>query len=79
MSREIKSREIKIHNEKCVGCGTCELWCSFTFQKAFIPLLANIHQSFVSGEGFKISFTEDCTQCGICAGHCVYGALEIVK
>ncbi len=30
--------EIKVHEEKCSGCGTCELWCSLTFQGSFNPL-----------------------------------------
>lgn len=66
---------IKIYEEKCSGCGVCELWCSLTFQKSFNPLKAYIHQDFVPQKGFKITFTEDCNECGICAKHCVYGAL----
>jgi len=69
--------EIKVFDEKCSGCGTCELWCSFTFQKSFNPLLAYVHQEFFPGEGFKVTFTEDCNDCGICAKHCVYGALAM--
>ena len=67
--------EIKVHEEKCTGCGTCELWCSLTFQGSFNPLKAYIHHEFVPGKGFKIMFTEDCNQCAICGDHCVYGAL----
>ena len=67
--------KIKVSEEKCSSCGTCQLWCSFTFDKSFNPLKAYIKQKFVPGQGFKIAFTDDCTLCGICADHCVYGAL----
>ena len=68
---------IKVCEEKCSGCGTCELWCSLTFTGSFNPLKAYIHQKFVPGQGFKIIFTEDCNHCSLCADHCVYGALTL--
>jgi Fe-S-cluster-containing hydrogenase component 2 len=68
---------ITVHDEKCSGCGTCELWCSLTFQGSFNPLLAYIHHEFIPGKGFKITFAEDCTQCELCIEHCPYGALTI--
>jgi len=68
---------IVVHEEKCSGCQTCQLWCSYTFTNAFNPLMAYIRQEFVPGQGFKITFTEDCNQCAICADHCVYGALTL--
>jgi formate hydrogenlyase subunit 6/NADH:ubiquinone oxidoreductase subunit I len=67
--------KIKVDETKCSGCSTCQLWCSFTFDKSFNPLKSYVKQTFVPGEGFKINFTEDCTSCGICADHCIYGAL----
>ncbi|MFC1858980.1 4Fe-4S binding protein [Thermodesulfobacteriota bacterium] len=69
--------EIKAHDEKCSGCGTCELWCSLTYHDSFNPLMANIHFEFIPGKGFKIIFTEDCTQCETCVEHCPYGALTV--
>ena len=71
--------KIKVSEEKCSGCGTCQLWCSFTFIKSFNPLKSYIKQAFVPGQGFKINFTEDCNQCGLCADNCVYGALTREK
>lgn len=67
--------EIEVDEMKCSGCEVCQLWCSVTFQGAFSPLKAYICQEFYPGQGFKITFKEDCNKCGICADHCVYGAL----
>lgn len=67
--------KIEIHEEKCSGCRTCQLWCSFAFTRLFNPLKAYIQQEFVPQQGFKITFSEDCNECGVCADHCVYGAL----
>jgi len=69
--------DIIVHEEKCSGCNICELWCSYAFQGLFNPLLAYIQNDFVPGQGFKITFTEDCNSCGICVEHCVYGALSL--
>ena len=67
--------EIKVDEAKCSGCQTCQLWCSLTFDETFNPLKAYIRQEFIPGEGYKITFTEDCNQCAICVDHCIYGAL----
>lgn len=66
---------IKANEDNCSGCRTCQLWCSFTFTRSFNPLKSYIQQEFVPRQGFKINFTEDCNECGVCADHCVYGAL----
>lgn len=67
--------EIIVDETKCSGCATCQLWCSFTYQGSFNPLKARIKQEFVPGQGFKITFSEECVKCKVCSSHCVYGAL----
>ena len=69
--------EIRVNEEKCSGCGNCKLWCSISFDKSFNPLKAYISQNFFPGVGFKITFTDDCNECGICAKNCEYGALVL--
>ena len=63
----------------CVGCITCALFCSFTYQKKFNPLEACIRIKMNYDSKNEITFTEDCNNCGICVRHCPYGALKILK
>lgn len=68
---------IEVHPEKCAGCMSCQLICSFTFTQSFNPLEAYILVDVTGRMGEKIKFTDDCTACGICAKYCSYGALEV--
>ena len=75
-----RKREILIHSKNCVGCLRCQLLCSITFQEVFNPAEAWINiQRVNEGFDYEISFTDDCTYCGICAKDCSYGALELRK
>lgn len=66
------------HSEKCVGCLICQLTCSFTFTKSFNPLQSRIVIQRVD-DGWKISFTDECNNCGLCTKYCMYEALESEK
>jgi ferredoxin len=69
---------ILVDAEKCTGCRTCQLWCSFRYEKAFYPSRAevNIEEPDKRELGFGISFTNVCDVCGICARYCPTGALS---
>jgi len=74
----VKTRtKIVTHEELCVGCKICQLWCSYILTKRFIPSNANIQIDDPYGLSPKISFLDSCNKCGQCAQHCLYGALEI--
>ena len=62
---------------KCTGCRTCQLWCSFRYEKAFYPSQAEIkiEEPGKRELGFGISFTNVCDVCGICVRYCPTGAL----
>ncbi len=57
--------EIQAKTENCSGCLRCQLGCSDVYAKMFNPLAAHIRVN-VSGAECSISFTEDCTECGVC-------------
>jgi len=72
-------RKIITHEEKCVGCRICQLWCSYQFTRKFTLSKAYIRVDNPYGLEPKISFLEDCTKCGKCADYCLYGALEKIE
>jgi NAD-dependent dihydropyrimidine dehydrogenase PreA subunit len=73
--------DILVHPEKCTGCLTCQLRCSLRLTKsASTSGAAIIIDRTQSGMlGSKISFTEACDQCTICARYCPYGTLELER
>ena len=77
--REIGYRafELLVYPQKCTGCITCELRCSWRFYKQSQPTAAAIviDRSESGNLGSKITFTEQCDLCGICGRYCPYGAL----
>ena len=62
----------------CSGCLRCELACSDIHSKQFNLSEARI-KVVVSGADCIISFSDECSQCGICTDHCWYGALSKIK
>jgi len=70
---------IMIQPEKCSGCISCQLACSFVNTKSFNPNKSRIILNYIGDIERNISFSEDCTKCGICADYCNYGALEVVE
>ena len=73
-----KGPAIRVDATRCVGCLVCELRCSLRFEKAFNPAKAaiRIRRLVQLDNEYKISFTERCDNCGICARYCSYGALS---
>lgn len=56
--------------DKCSGCITCELVCSFKGD-IFNPLNAAIKIDRIRGGAeYEISFSEDCDKCGLCVRYC---------
>lgn len=69
--------EIISHEDKCTGCRICQLICSSIYEKKFAPEAAFIQIQDLYQLSPIISFSENCTKCGQCVSHCLYGALEI--
>ncbi|MDI6798339.1 MAG: 4Fe-4S binding protein [Desulfatibacillaceae bacterium] len=70
--------DIVFSPKNCSGCWRCMLACSFSKQGCFNPLAANLFVE-VTSQGAKISFSQNCDHCGLCADACFYGALEKVR
>ncbi|MDE8721989.1 hypothetical protein PZH44_13925, partial [Alistipes putredinis] len=54
-------KQLLIKPEKCLGCRTCELVCSFGHNGAFNPRFANV--SVMAYEEAAISVPMMCMQC----------------
>ena len=69
---------ININEEKCVGCLSCQLACSFNKNDRF-----NIFDSFIdvdwSPENPIIRFMDECDECLQCVLNCFYGCLTIAE
>jgi Fe-S-cluster-containing hydrogenase component 2 len=65
---------IEVIPEHCTGCLRCQLACSEKYTKTFNPSAARIQVVF-KGPDCGISFTPECTRCGICVDQCFYDAL----
>ncbi|MBI4322604.1 MAG: hypothetical protein HY675_29285 [Chloroflexi bacterium] len=79
MARRNPLELYSINAELCTGCLICQLRCSLAFRREFNPSKARIliePVDGVAGNGNIVTFTPECTACGICVLHCGYGALK---
>ena len=72
-------RDIKVVENRCVGCLTCALWCSYAKHNEINPCKAYIIVERKSNNEFNIRFTEECDKCCVCVANCYYGAIEMDK
>lgn len=61
--------------EKCRGCFICQLVCSLRLEGAFAPARAALVITEEPEGGLKITITERCDNCGLCARYCPFGAI----
>ena len=70
---------IVVDAANCRKCYVCQLVCSLRFEGAFATSKAAIRvipDAAANGEtAMRISFTEKCDGCGLCARYCPFGAL----
>jgi carbon-monoxide dehydrogenase iron sulfur subunit len=72
---------LKLIPDKCTGCRTCEIACSFHFNKTFNPESSKIKIHFETSTGnMKISIEKGCDKCKgeeepLCAKFCAPGAI----
>ena len=78
MTRKAGNYPIILHPEKCTGCSACQLICSLVFLAEFNPLKAYVRVER-EGYSFRVSFTDQCLDCTICADFCMHGAMELVE
>ena len=72
------SMPVVIHTEKCTGCRSCEMACSYHHRKVFSRSLSSIEIVRHEGEGeFVIIMHRDdehgrigCDRCGFCLEYC---------
>lgn len=70
--------QIETYPEKCTGCLRCQLACSEVYTKKFNPSQARIRVAITEAD-WSLRFTETCEECGVCADHCFYGAIEKIR
>lgn len=72
--------KVHVNKDKCVGCRTCELACSFQKSGVFNPEKSNIRIYFDSEGGLdiKIQASCDCSEVErpLCVELCPVGAIE---
>lgn len=72
--------QIGIDLDKCHGCRTCELACSYHFHELFNPELSSIRVFRDSKNGEVIlSISSTCDYCGNCVEYCSFGALALTR
>lgn len=70
--------KIRAIPEACSGCLMCQLACSFAFTKSYNPAKSYILIEEVDAiEPFRITFTDECNDCGLCVKYCFYSALKM--
>lgn len=71
---------IEFSPDKCSGCRTCSLACSFAFFRVFNPERAFIEISENDEDGsFAISLKDGCIHCRICAESCPFEVIRRVE
>ena len=79
----MQKQEILVNQEKCRKCMICQLVCSLQNESVFSPSQSRIKVGDtrkVDGRYVTdISFSNDCTGCGLCVVDCPYGALSAAK
>ncbi len=70
------TKMINVDIDKCTGCGTCELQCSFRHHGEFNPLKSRIHKTLYLEQAIAIPIL--CRQCEDpwCARVCPAGAIS---
>jgi ferredoxin len=66
--------EIRVVPENCTGCLRCSLACS-ELQTGRFTLADGLIRIGLDDFPYTIVFMESCTRCGVCADHCLYGAI----
>ena len=66
--------KISIVPENCTGCLRCQLACAELYAGRFALHEARL-EVILSGEGCTITFSDDCTACGVCVDNCLYDTL----
>jgi len=76
-NQERMSKVLFVEPEKCTGCRSCELICSFVHAGEFNPLRSRI--SIVAFEKTGFSFPAVCQQCSVaaCMEVCPVGAISV--
>lgn len=80
-----KTSYLGINLDKCTGCKSCEIACSFHFSKVFSPQISAIRiwRSNVSGD-IEMSLHSNCDLCNneeepLCVKYCAPKALIFIK
>jgi len=74
---------IKIDIDKCIGCCTCELVCSYHHKKCFNPIFSSIRVNFKDNYDINIVTLDTCDYNGeggpFCIKFCPVNAIKLVE
>jgi len=76
---KIPGDSFTVDKSLCTGCLNCQLICSISYEDTFNPERAHLIIDRARGKTLSIQFKDECTVCGLCAEHCMYGALVFKK
>ncbi len=70
------AKALMVNLDKCTGCRSCELACSFSHHEEYNPSKSNIHVSIFTENAFFVPMV--CTQCDkpFCGEVCPTGAIS---
>jgi formate hydrogenlyase subunit 6/NADH:ubiquinone oxidoreductase subunit I len=72
--------QLVFNSEKCTGCRTCSLTCSFSYFKVFNPERAFIEVIENEENGsFELKLKDGCTFCRICEESCPFEVIKRVE
>jgi len=74
---------VKVDINKCVGCCTCEMICSYHHKQCFNPIFSSVSINFKENYDIDVLIFEtcDCTdkEEPLCAKFCPVDAIILVK
>ena len=74
---------IKIDIDKCIGCCTCELVCSYHHKKCFNPIFSSIRVNFKDNFDIDINILETCDcnnkEIPLCVKFCPVNAIKVIN
>jgi len=74
---------IKINIDKCIGCHTCEVICSYYHKGYYNPKFSNIRVNFKDNYDIGITILDTCNYNGkedpLCVELCPVNAIKLVE
>jgi len=74
---------IKVDINKCVGCSTCEMVCSYHHKRCFNPIFSSIKVNFEDNYDINVNILDTCDcedkEEPLCVRLCPTNAIKLIK